>query len=360
MSVTYPMNFFVFMIFILNIVVLSSSAAKHVNKNDLRDEDTLAYRETISDTFTDIYYIILDGYANDKTLSKDFDYAANPFTSLLKNKNFYVADSSRGNYLVTSESLGSSLNYNYLDSTPKPLSIYKNLASKYLKQKGYRIIHMNSGYSVTRENYYADEKIVLQGPNEFERSLLRYSIFRLDDLVGYTHYSFLIEQLKRIYDVISIKGPKFTLLHIVSPHPPYVCDEKGAFHKATKIKNSWWEPRESYLIQLQYINKEIGNFIQELMRSGNKKKIIIVQSDHGPWIKDDSIQTVYEARSRILNAYYIPYSFRNKLYSSITPVNSFRIIFNGLFLDSLPMLPDVPMNADAMKKYSQTGAMLGD
>lgn len=314
-----------------------------------------------ADSLPDIYYILLDGYANDKTLAQEYAYKNNSLTRFLRKNDFYIADSSRGNYLITTESLSSSLNYNYLDSlSEKTDLVYKNHVSKYLKEKGYKIIHINSGYAITRENYYADERIILNGLNEFERSFLKYTIFRLDDLIGYTHYSFINEQLLRIYDIIDIKGPKFTLIHIVSPHPPYVCDELGNFHSAKKITDTWWEPREDYLQQLKFINKQMENFIQKIILSGRKKKIIVLQSDHGPWIKDNSLAKIFQSRSRILNSYFIPYPFKNKIYSSITPVNSFRVIFNGLFKDSLPLLPDIPMDATGMKRYPQTGVMQND
>ena len=44
---------------------------------------------------------------------------------------------------------------------------------------------------------------------------------------------------------------------------------------------------------------------------------------------------------RILNAYYLPDSGAKRLYSSITPVNTFRLILNQYFKTKYKLLEDV-------------------
>ncbi|MBI4945004.1 MAG: sulfatase-like hydrolase/transferase [Bacteroidetes bacterium] len=363
-SITLPLNFFVLFIMFINGANLSYRIiTKPVSV--IKDQDFVSIKNNINDTFPDIYYIILDGYANDQTLKKFYNYPHNSLTLFLKQNGFYVATESRANYLVTSESLGSSLNHMYIDSVSKenPTKsslIYKNEVSRYLKEHGYKIVHINSGYSVTRQNYYADETIYLKSLSEFERTLLRYTIFRLDDLLGYTQYNILKEQLSTIYELIKIKGPKFVFIHIVSPHPPYVCDADGNFKKSPPLINDWWEPKNDYVQQSKFVNRNIQNFITEVLLSSKIKPIILVQSDHGPWMKSHSLTGVYNARSLILNSYLVPDSWRNKLYNTITPVNSFPFIFNNLFKDSIPLLKDIPMDSIGMKRYRQTQEMIND
>jgi hypothetical protein len=41
-----------------------------------------------------------------------------------------------------------------------------------------------------------------------------------------------------------------------------------------------------------------------------------------------------------LNAYCVPETCRRRLYPEITPVNSFRLLFDGLFGDHLEPLPE--------------------
>lgn len=350
LKLTKTLNAFTYTLLVFNLVIIISKAT---DKPLSISEDEEINVPPAHDSFPDIYYIILDGYAHDTILSSEFGMKENPLTGFLRSSGFYIANQSRTNYPSTSTSLGSSLNMNYLDRLPSSSSIYKNQVSRYLKEKGYRIIHINSGYSVTRENFYADEKIYLNSLNEFERTLLKYTVFRLDDLFGFIHYNTLMEQLDKIKQIPELKGPKFCMIHIVSPHPPYVCDESGEFTPRKKAIRTWWEPREDYTSQLKYINKTIISFLSKNLLSQKKEPVIIIQSDHGPWIKDDSFEKIYEARSQILNAYKAPGKVQAKLYEQVSPVNSFRILFNGLFKDSLPLLNDIPLDPQLIRSMPQ-------
>jgi hypothetical protein len=60
--------------------------------------------------------------------------------------------------------------------------------------------------------------------------------------------------------------------------------------------------------------------------------VIIIQGDHALAGAKD--------RFGILNAYYLPGINKDILYPTISPVNSFRIVFNQYFGAKLPLLPD--------------------
>jgi len=58
----------------------------------------------------DIYYLIVDRYANGKVLKQKFGFDNHEFLDFLRAKGFCVADDSRCNYPKTHMSLASSVN----------------------------------------------------------------------------------------------------------------------------------------------------------------------------------------------------------------------------------------------------------
>jgi len=78
------------------------------------------------------------------------------------------------------------------------------------------------------------------------------------------------------------------------------------------------------------------------MNSSNPP-IIILQGDHGPaFYTTSKIETTcLSERTSILNAYYLPNLHINPLYEHITPVNSFRVIFNAYFSTHFELQDDL-------------------
>jgi hypothetical protein len=74
--------------------------------------------------------------------------------------------------------------------------------------------------------------------------------------------------------------------------------------------------------------------------------VIIVQADHGTAsLKNHDIAAYKQSefireRMPILNAYYVGGACRQRLYRDISPVNTFRLLFNSLFDESFERLPD--------------------
>ena len=62
-------------------------------------------------------------------------------------------------------------------------------------------------------------------------------------------------------------------------------------------------------------------------------------------------KTNMKERLSILNAYYLPEEGKKLLYESITPVNTFRIIFNYLFNTEFEILNDKSYFSTWSKPY---------
>jgi len=101
---------------------------------------------------------------------------------------------------------------------------------------------------------------------------------------------------------------------------------------------------EGYRNQLAFVNKRLQIAIDEILLQSSHPPIIIVQADHGPDARLDfgwKIQNTYlPERMSILNAYYFPDQDYEALYEDITPVNTFRIIFNNYFGTDYELLGD--------------------
>jgi hypothetical protein len=79
--------------------------------------------------------------------------------------------------------------------------------------------------------------------------------------------------------------------------------------------------------------------ISDIIDKSSVPPIIIIQGDHGPGVPVQSGD--YNARRmQILNAYYFP-EVDVPLYAEITPVNSFRILFNYYFDQDLELRDDI-------------------
>ncbi|MCE7861727.1 MAG: hypothetical protein DYG86_18320, partial [Chloroflexi bacterium CFX2] len=96
-----------------------------------------------------------------------------------------------------------------------------------------------------------------------------------------------------------------------------------------------------YAEQTQFINQLTLQAVDAILQNSARPPIIIIQGDHGPGgytnlnIEEESC---HRERGSILNAYYFPNQDYASLSPDVTPVNTFRIIFNQYFGTELPLL----------------------
>jgi hypothetical protein len=152
--------------------------------------------------------------------------------------------------------------------------------------------------------------------------------------------------------VTVVPEPTFAYIHLISPHPPFVFGPNG---EPTYPPDFWNENREypadlyakGYQNQLTFLNQKMLEAIDTILANSDTPPIIILQGDHGPWLQTN------EKRMRILNAYYLP-GHKDKLYPAITPVNTFRLIFDTYFGGKYDMLPDISYFSPVPKLYQFT------
>ncbi|UCE24241.1 MAG: hypothetical protein JSU74_13275 [Candidatus Zixiibacteriota bacterium] len=320
----------------------------------------------------DIFYIIVDGYGRADILQEIYDYDNSAFLSRLHELGFRVADSSCANYPQTLLSLGTALNLDYIenlgrfessanDRMPLAKKFQRNVVLKFLDELGYTSVAFSSGYSMT-ELKSADMYIAKgRAYSEFQSILLATTPLPLFAEAAREgpharHRSRIITTLDTLSMLSEIESPKFVFAHIIAPHPPFVFDAEGGEigpegrwsirdgSHLVKDSTDLKEYIEGYRDQITFITVRLEETIREILRTaGDEPPIIIVQSDHGPgsglswgnWRK-----TNLRERLSIFNAYYLPGLDRDPIYDEITPVNTFRIVFNEYFGTNLRLLPD--------------------
>lgn len=293
----------------------------------------------------DIYFLMFDRYASPYSLWEFDDFDMEPFVSFLTDQGFDVFDSCWANYLLTHTSLASSMNLQYLGERYMGQNFYRtlverNIATRALREAGYRYLHIGSWHEPTRRSPQADR--ILTNPlllSEFSNALFEMTPYKLFVLQNQEY-----EQVKHAFNTLENlpgeRGPKFVFAHFISPHPPYVLHADGSLVMP-------WEPRrtsrEGYLAQVQYMNLRLKRLIPILLRESKHPPIIILQSDEGPYVYPDE-ETLTEAglwrkRAEILNALHLP-GDGIEPWEGITPVNTMRLIFNRYFGTDLEFLED--------------------
>jgi Sulfatase. len=306
----------------------------------------------------DIYYIILDAYGREDVLQNLLGYDNNEFLNSLRQRGFYVADCSQSNYAYTEFSLTSSLNYDYLDhlnvahSRTDRIALLKHSAIRsFFEDNGYKIVAFPTGWAFTEwrdADLYLDFEHPATSLNEFETLVLNTTAmrafydFKASNQADASHKDLrrlrifsLLDNIKKLPDR---DGNLFVFAHLVVPHLPYTFGPNGEV-PAFKGKNaSYQETAAAYADQVKFVNKEILKVIDILIKNSKVPPIIIVQGDHGP-LPDLAVNP--SERMPILNAYYLPGMEADKLLNpSMSPVNSFRVVLDSYFGQSLPLLED--------------------
>jgi len=322
----------------------------------------------------DIYYIILDGYGRSDALKRVIGVSNDWFINALEARGFFVPREARSNYCETELSLASSLNMDYLSKLlpnldqatverfPLDSLIDKNGVSRYLRKIGYRYEAMTSGFPAVHP-YSAD--IWLQdtkGVSLFAGALLEEMPAtegtRYEGMSQFTARRIMLKSALQnaVQSKAGVDIPKFVFVHVLAPHPPFVFGADGQEIRPKKMGfslvdgNHFYEnggtPAEyasGYAGQATYISKLVLSAVDQILKRSSQQPVIIIQGDHGSKLKLDQEfveKTDLNECFPNLNAYLVPKSVRVNLYDSITPVNSFRMLFNGLFHDRFPLLPD--------------------
>jgi len=321
--------------------ILSSQLSKRMIP--FQDEEISSHGQIDSHSLPDIYYIILDEFANLRSVKKIYDYDNSRFGDSLAGKGFYISKFSQTAYSSTERSLAASLNMNFLMEDDDPFQMIEhNRVVGFLKKKGYKFIHFANYHKSTKHikgadlcfNFYEnDVHACLLG--DFYMILLNTTMLRplyqyfFDKYYSGYNRGAILSTFYYLEKVPEMRFPKFVFAHIMCPHEPFVFGPSG--ESINKKYKDDWKTRHVYLGQYLFTCKRALSLIDVLLGKSKNPPIIILQSDHGPRTRKARGAFFGDEWKWIFNAYYLPGDGRKILYDSVSPVNTFRLIFNHYF-----------------------------
>jgi len=348
----------------------------------LQDKNTFdPSRVTGRQNLPDIYFIVLDSYPRHDALLKGLKIDNSPFLNALTSLGFVIPTCNMSNYDNTILSMPSILNMNYMENyfpnfDPNVTSydhawqkniIRHSLVRKNLSDLGYKTISFESEYDWVEipdaDVYFTTQKqgtfiLDVLNSTEFDTVLSDSSALRLLTYAGQTSswvkkqedkfndltgkipamigiraqgkyqlkYQQIMTALDNLEMVPSISGPKFVYFHLSAPHPNTVLGSNGEYHPQGDSPD--------YQDTFTYLNKRMPIILGKLINNSRVPPVIILQGDHG-------MHLFTYSRLDNLMAYYLPGAPKNLVYSTITAVNNFRLIFNTYFDGKYPLLKDV-------------------
>jgi hypothetical protein len=255
-------------------------------------------------------------------------------------------DAGIGNYVEYESNVRYSNAYIWTDELFRRLG-YSEVAD-FLKARGYEYIAFGSseawlGYLKESADLHIDYRNTIDTPwiSAFQEALWQTTMLRpfYYRIVGPEYETarrrealYTLEHLKVLPEE---QGPKFVFVHFNFPHEPFVFGPNGEYIDKVNYQN--YEDKQFYLGQYIFISKQLEELAGVLLEKSEVPPIIILQSDHGcrhmpgRAIGDDDWH-------KILNAMYLPGMDYAELSDSISPVNTFRLIFDHYFGADYPLL----------------------
>jgi hypothetical protein len=370
---------------IMVVIPLLQSGYFEVNKSISKKQNISSNEALIASTTNkpDIYYIILDSYTRQDELLNRYHFDNSAFIQNLRNMGFYVADCTLSNYSFTPGSIGSSLNMDYLYNITSELPNSRNNGLLYdlvpnnrvrhsLKENGYNIVAFDTDYDwinwTDADVYYGNPSVYLTDPffypfetllidTTFLRVLEKHDILSIKGVRNVPPVNYVQAHVKKTMNVLSnlkttasLKSPKFVYAHLIVPHAPYIFNPDGTanwdnyYDEHTGKIGANVNIPEGYVNNIQFINNQMDVIIKSLLDNSDPDPIIIIQGDHA--MNQDN-------RYPILNAYYFPDKNYQLLYPTISPVNSFRVVFDKYFGANLPLVKDISLTSDINRPFER-------
>ena len=317
----------------------------------------------------DVYYILVDAFSRQDVLAETYGVDASGFISQLEDLGFYIPNCTQSNYDKTVVSLTSTLNMNYLetlgfsyesesiDMAPK---LRHSATRAQFESMGYDTVTFKSIYpwlAVADSTYYYDYFKSKEETEDLASLNFQYLFLKTTavlpliewlelrpeiivppfwanwipvgnalDSREYRQYQQNVFALETLENLPDLPGKLFVYAHLYITHQPFVFYPDGSFHPFLK------QGDKAYADQVLFAETRLLEVVKNILAKSEKPPIIIIQGDHS---YPNGIDRV-----KIFNAYYLPDGGNENLYETITPVNTFRVVFNTYFGGNYELLPD--------------------
>lgn len=347
----------------------------------------------------DMYYIVLEDYANNDVLKKQFGFDNAGFTNYLKTDQYTVNPSAYVNYPYTTMSLASTLSAGYLNNlislfshssrqTVVPFNDTTRNApvAQALQSIGYKYDLVGNWYEAFNISHVADNATEVNGLftvmghtftlDNFPKIWLTNSLFgRLVEsgirigsftVLGYANegdVDLAHSQLAKLKELAAQPaGGRFIFADILVPHePPFYFNADGSISPTPDGDNIGEPLRRKYIGEVRYINGQMQTILSEIDKNSGGKAAVVLLGDEGPQLlKEDEQSTDFQTNSDELERGNMADWTQGNLQlkygtlaavklpgvdsSAITPetmssVNIFRLVLDEYFGYQLPYLP---------------------
>ncbi len=314
----------------------------------------------------DIYFFVFDEYTNNKTLKKMWGFDNSMITDWLSANAFYVPSDTRTNYSFTVFSVSSTFNMDYID---RKLGGDGTVISNLLKAN--QSLSNNETFSILQKENYSIHFIAPFKNSIQENGLEHFFDYLVDEHIskqtlagtlgetilsnlksGSAHHSkdsaafaeeiqqkcksikSTVSQVEQTTDSSVNRKPNFVYGHILVPHVPHIFNSTGGF---LTYRESNLPLFRTYTAQVNYANSLIKELVTYIKAHNRHNTIIIIEGDHGFRRFTDSLS---EYALPNFDAIYFPDQNYSRLYNTMSPVNTFRIVFDQYFHQNFPLLKD--------------------
>jgi hypothetical protein len=248
--------------------------------------------------------------------------------------------------------------------------IKHSLVREQLSTLGYELTAFENGFGFSEipdaDHYYAIQPASFFDLRfqPFEAMLVKTTMLRLPiDLHPQTlsrllstitfpygqHVSRVENTLTNLSTLPEVVGLNFVYAHLMIPHPPYIYEADGSirlddryYREALNQPISEEYYQDGYVKNLEYTNAVMLPLIKTLIQESQTPPVIILLSDHG--MRDEN-------RMENLIAVFDPKLGVGEIYSTITPVNIFRVLLNTHFGTDYPFLEDKSYYSEYPDRY---------